>query len=90
MMANNATGLVARVYPDDKGCFVRLKGLAPDVRPKNGFFFIELGHPNYQSLFTLALTAATEGKELTIRIDPEQGDISADEIATVGYMYIDW
>jgi hypothetical protein len=60
----------------------------PDAeQPKEGYFQLLQRHPNYDALYALALTAATNGYELRIRTED---DITPNEYAVVLYMTVDW
>jgi hypothetical protein len=64
-MALRASGAVERVYvraEPEAGTLVRL-AIPESEAPKDGYFRIELDHPNYFALYSPALSAA---------INPEQ------------------
>ena len=86
-MANYVTGKVARVYTDRGGTYIRLEGLASNVSPRDGYFLLQTTHPNYNSLYSLLLTAATNRLDLQIRTVDE---ISPGLHAVVAYMVVDW
>ena len=48
---------------------------------------LDSAHPNYNALFSLALVAAVNRYELTIRTAAE---ITSQAHATVDYMVVDW
>jgi hypothetical protein len=51
------------------------------------YFALEVGHTNYQALYSLALSAAINRYPLLIRT---QGEISSSAKALVQYMVVDW
>jgi hypothetical protein len=84
-------GKVSRLYvtrsEENEGItYVRLDIPEADA-PKKGYFQLNQRHPNYNALYSLALTAATNGYELNIRTEKE---ITPDEYAIVWYMTVDW
>ena len=85
-MAIRATGKVTRLYVRAERTNVRLE-IPLDEQPQENYFGLELTHPNYNSLYSLALSAAINGYALTIRTTAE---ISPDEPASVEYMVVDW
>jgi hypothetical protein len=88
-MAIRATGTVERVYvraEPEEGTLVRLAIPAAEA-PKDGYFRIELDHPNYFALYSLALSAAINRYRLQIRT---KADIDPDQTALVSYMVVDW
>jgi hypothetical protein len=87
-MATSVKGNVSRLYVDNGGCYIRLADIPSADRPKSGYFRLRLSHPNYNALYSLALTAATNGLELRIRIDGT--DISPNKRPDVNYMTVDW
>jgi hypothetical protein len=88
-MANRATATVDRIYvraEPEQGALIRLAIPASDA-PKDGYFRLELDHPNYFALYSLALSAAINRYPLQIRT---KGDINTAETALVSYMVVDW
>lgn len=79
-------GHVTRLYPNDSGCYIRIKDPRPALVPLYDYFWLDCGHQNYVALYTLALSALLYKKELTIRtrepIDPNQ-------LAVVLYMILE-
>ena len=84
-------GRVARLYvtrsSENEGItFIRLD--IPDAeQPKEGYFQLNQRHPNYNALYSLALSAAINGYQLRIRAE---SDISSNDYAVVRYMTVDW
>jgi hypothetical protein len=79
-----ATGKVTRIYTSEQHTSYRLDS---PVQPGGGHYFVlSTSHPNYNSLFSLALAAATNERELQIRT---QADISPAADADVLYMVVD-
>ena len=88
-MAIRATGTVERVYvraEPEAGTIIRL-AIPVAEAPKDGYFRIELDHPNSFASYSLALSAAINRYPLQIRT---QADINREEIALVSYMVVDW
>ncbi len=76
---------VTRIYPLDIGCYIILR--EPKFVPKDGIFFLELDHPNYNSLYSLAVVAAVNRYKLRILA---KNDIVDTDRAKVRSMWIDW
>ena len=102
-MANRVKGLVTRLYvrgdpaadadpaqpatPEGTpGVAIRLDIPEADS-PQNGYFKLELDHPNYFALYSLALSAAINRYPLSIRTHEA---ITPDAVAIVSYMVVDW
>ena len=85
-MAIRAIGRVTRIYATSGQTFIRLADTG-GVLPRAGYFRLSMDHNNYNALYSLALSAATNGLRLHIRTAV---DITADEIADVLYMVVDW
>jgi hypothetical protein len=88
-MATNFVGpaKVSRIYSDADGCYIRLDNIPTTDTPKGGYFQLLKTHTNYNALYSLALTAATNGLDFSIRtVD----DISSTSHAEVQYMVVDW
>ena len=85
-MANSAKGLVDRLFVSSDNTNIRLQ--IPEAQsPADGYFALEVGHTNYQALYSLALSAAINRYRLQIRT---KADISSNETALVSYMVVDW
>ena len=85
-MAGFATGKIHSIYPDAAGCYFQFHdNVSP--RPKDGLFQIKLSHDNYDSLFSLLVTAAMAGKPILARAREE---ISANEHANVIYLKMEF
>ena len=85
------SGRVRRLYvtrsTENEGItFIRLD-IPEAEQPKKGYFQLNQRHPNYNALYSLALTAATNGYELNVRTEDE---ITPNEYAVVWYMTVDW
>ena len=90
-MAHNATGKVTRLYTDRQRCFIQLAYNAANQNtpiPANGYFTLQRSHENYSSLYSLALAAAVNDLELTVRIDGT--DIVANQAVSVEYLVVNW
>ena len=88
-MSNTATGKVSRFYVSEHACRIRLADLPSDDKPADGYFLLPRNHYNYNALYSLALAAATNRLDLSIRIVAEEIDprVKSPEI---DYMYVDW
>jgi hypothetical protein len=85
-MANRATGPVDRLYVRRERTNIRL-AIPAAAQPKDGYFVLELDNPNYQALYSLALSAAVNGSNLLIRTVDE---ITTERPAVVEYLVVDW
>jgi len=85
-MANRATGKVTRLYVRAERTNIRLE-VPADLQPLENYFSLELTHPNYHALYSLALSAAVNGYPLSIRTTDQ---ITSSARANVDYMYVDW
>ncbi len=86
-MAIRLKGKVNRIYTSREATNIRLELPADTEQPKDGYFVLEIGHPNYHALHALALSAAINGYALSIRATDE---ISSAAPALVSYMVVDW
>lgn len=84
-MPNRATALVERLYVNREACIIRLAGVGPP--PKDQYFKLLLDHPNYNALYSLALSAAINRYPLTVRAT---GEFPSDSMAQVEYLVVDW
>jgi hypothetical protein len=84
-MVHRVNGTVSQLYVDDGHCYISLKGVADP--PKDGLFELRQSHPNYNALYSLALTAAVHGYTLSIRTI---GEIGPEAYPGVSYLIIDW
>ncbi len=82
----SVTAKVKRLYLDKTGCRIELKN--PSVHPQNGYFFLGLTHPNYKSLYALAMLALANKYDLTIRVDAPSIDPSKNDIP-IEYLVVD-
>lgn len=85
-MANRARGKVTRLYVRSERTNIRLE-IPANEQPLESYFSLELTHPNYNALYSLALSAAVNGYALLIRTT---GEITSTAAANVEYMVIDW
>lgn len=83
IMAVAVRGKIKTLYPQANGCYIEVMA---NPKPKSGLFQIELNHPNYNSLFSLAVVAFVNNYDLQIRAKEE---INSNEIASVQYVTID-
>lgn len=77
-------GKINRIYPRSDGCCVRLEN--PEYIPENGYFFLSLGHANYNAIYSLMVAAAVNHYTLNIRTIK---DIVGTEEAEIGYIWVD-
>lgn len=88
-MANKVKGKVTRIQTADTHCYIQLTGIPASDTPKDGCFRLKKGHDNYNSLYSLALTAATHELALEIRI--EGNEILANgPYPDIKYLAVDW
>lgn len=82
-------GEVARLYVNSSGCIIRMQNVTPQgvVMPKDGYFHLELDHPNYSALYSLAMLAASGRHRLSIRT---KEDAVSSSNAVVQYFVLDW
>lgn len=80
------TGKVKRIYSHTDATRYWLD-ITLDPTPLENYFVLQLNHPNYNALYSLALSAAINGYTLTIRTEK---DTVKDEPAIVLYMVVDW
>ncbi len=89
-MANFVKGRVKKLYPSHQGCFVAIEYL-PEFeskpRPEDNYFEIKLSHPNYNSLYSLAVAAAVNHYVLSIGT---RVSISPTTNTEVWYLVVDW
>lgn len=85
-MLHKFTGKVKRIYSHTDATRFWLD-IILDPSPFENYFVLKLDHPNYNALYSLALSAAINGYTLTIRTT---ADIIKDEPAVVQYMVVDW
>ena len=86
-MAHYATGTVVRIYADTEGCYISLRYPDTTPKPKDGYFRLLKSHQNYSSLYSLAVVAAVNRYNLSIRTN---GEIDPNEHGSVRYMVVDW
>lgn len=89
-MTVRVTGKVARLFVSRLSSggvtFIRLQVPASE-QPMDGYFRLDQSHPNYNALYSLALSAAINGYPLSIRTVT---DITPTEHGVVRYMVVDW
>lgn len=86
-MATLVTGKISQVYPDDKGCYISLAGIASNAVPKSGLFQLKLTHPNYNSLYSLILSAAINHYDITVKAARE---ITRTSFSEIRYLKVEW
>ena len=88
-MIPEATGRVTRLYVDQQICYITLDSPAASS-PKDGQFSLRVGTPNYNSMYSLALAAAANRWQLTIRVEGQTPITPAMSPAFVVYVYVNW
>ncbi len=79
---HTATGQVTRLYPDPRGCYIRVIN-SSGPRSHKDYYFLPKSHGNFNALYSLALAAATNRYILNIRtVDT----ITPSEVAEVQYL----
>lgn len=86
MAKQSFTGRVQRLYVAEGWTRIRIEIPAAD-QPEENYFVLSQDHQNYNALYSLALAAAVNGNELTIRT---KGDINAGDVGNVRYMVVEW
>ena len=76
---------IERIYTDRECFYVRL--VSPQFTPKDGYFKVELTHPNYNALYSLAMYAAANRMKIHVRTEQ---DITPTEHGIVSYMHMEW
>ena len=91
-MAFEAKDVVTRLQPDSTGCLIQLGTQKAgrftsemEPRPLDRMFLLKLDHPNYDSLFQVAMHASFLERTLVIRT---REDIDSSKIAEVDYLYV--
>jgi hypothetical protein len=91
-MATATTGKVFRIFPsEDRTRIILINPKPENSIPNSGgysYFSLLKSHDNYAALYSLALTAATNRLNLSIRI--VGNNIAAATDPEISYMYIDW
>ena len=87
MAIPSATGKVSRIYASSGQVYIRLADIPASDTPLDGYFRLNQSHPNYDALYSLALTAAVNRYDLRIRTTD---DIDPTKYADVQYMVVDW
>jgi hypothetical protein len=93
-MTLEAKDVVTRFHPDATGCYIQLGnektamfGGQMEPRPMDRLFHLKLDHPNYSSLFQVAMHASFLERRLVIRA---KEDIDPLKIAEVDYLYVEF
>jgi hypothetical protein len=85
------SGKVSRIITDEyQGAgrtIIRLADLPEEKTPKDFAFIIPKEHVNYNALVSLALIAATNRYDLSIRT---RDAITNDDLADVWYLWVEW
>lgn len=86
MAKNRFQARVTRLYVSPGRTRIRLN-LPAAEQPAEDYFVLPQAHNNYNALYTLALTSAVNGYDLSIRTTQ---DIDPGDPAEVLYMVVDW
>lgn len=93
-MTYEARDVITRLHPDSEGCYIQLGvektsrfGGQMEARPLDRYFQLKLDHPNYSSLFQVAMHAAFLEKRIVIRA---KADIDPVKISEVDYLYVEF
>ncbi len=78
-------GKISRIYTFGDGCYIRLANISNP--PRSQYFRLDNDQANYQSLYSLALSAAVNRSEITIRTSNK---ITSTSYGNVSYMVINW
>ncbi len=77
-------GRITRIYPEPTGVYFAFGGQPGQwqtaMNPANGYYFIPLTHPNYQSLVALLYLAAEHDWNLQARTQPTLGTAGRAEV----------
>ena len=85
-MAHRFTAKVTRIYPTVDATYVRL-AIPTAEAPKDDYFKLSQTHSNYNALYSLALSAAINGYDLSIRT---RGEVDKNDYGEVAYMVVSW
>jgi hypothetical protein len=83
---HNFKAKVARLYVTRGRTNIRLN-LPAAEQPADEYFVLPQEHSNYNALYSLALSSAINGYQLSIRTT---NDINPGDPAEVAYMVVDW
>ena len=86
-MAQSASGKVKTLYPNETATFIEID--YEGEKPRENYFRLNKSHPNYDSLYSLALTAAVNRYTLTIRIKRDE-EITQERYAEILYLVVRW
>ena len=86
-MNNRVTGKVNRIWVGVTSAAVFLSDLPRNSAPARGLFNIPKSHQNFNALYSLALSAAINRKDLTIQTTE---DITPNRIGTVSDLWVEW
>jgi hypothetical protein len=84
-MAKQATGKVRRLYVHKNGTSIRLD-IPKSEQPEDRYFHLKRDHANYDALYSLALAAAVNRLDISVKT---QGKTTV-KPAWISYMYVDW
>lgn len=93
-MAFEARDVITRLHPDAEGLYIQLGnektarfGGQLEPRPMDRYFRLRLDHPNYRSLFEVAMHAAFLEKRVMIRT---KEDIDPAKVAEIEYLFVEF
>ena len=87
----NNHGRITRIYPDSGRVYFHFGGKKKesktDMNPKDGYYFIQVSHPNYRAMVDLLYLSAESDWNLKART---QGQLSPEGHAEVVYLVQDF
>jgi hypothetical protein len=86
-MATQASGKVSQIFVNDNLALFRLSDLPTTSKPRNSNFEIQKSDPNYNALYSLALSAAIN--RYTLRVTTKS-TIKSTENAIVKQLWVNW
>lgn len=78
-------GKITRLYADGSGCYFKLDRSGP--KPKDDLFYIDRNHENYNSLYSMAMMAATNRQVFEVG-GPHP--ITPEKEGYVVWAFVDW
>ncbi len=93
-MTFEARDVITRLQPDSQGMNIQLGnektarfGGQLEPRPLDRYFQLKLDHPNYNTLFQVAMHAAFLERRIVIRT---KEDIDPAKVAEIDYLYVEF
>ncbi len=82
-MSNAVRGKVTTLYANENGCYIAIDATP---KPKSGLFWLPTSHPNYNSLYSLAVVAYVNDYDLQVR---NKNNIVSTDHGSIQYVTID-